>query len=207
MDHFVITIARETGSGGYNIASKLSELLAIPFYDRKLLRVASDVSGIGESLFGEADERIGKLELMRAAKSAYDGEPLPPDSDDFISTQNLFHFQAKVIQELADLGSCIIVGRCADHLLAKRTNVLRVFIHAPVESRKNRVAAYSLAWSEKDIIKYITKEDKRRAEYYRYFTGNHWRDAGHFDLSLDSSVWGENGCVELIRKAIPLFVK
>lgn len=207
MDHFIIAIARETGSGGSNIAAKLSELLAIPFYDRKLLRMASDFSGIGEKFFGEADERIGKLELMRAAKTAYDGEPLPPDNDDFTSTQNLFHFQAKVIQELANSSSCIIVGRCADHLLSNRNDVLRVFIHAPLEARKARVAVYSLAWSEKEIVKYIKNEDKRRAAYYRYFTGNNWRDAAHFDISLDSSVLGEDGCVEVIRKALPLFIE
>ncbi|MEA4894143.1 MAG: cytidylate kinase-like family protein [Oscillospiraceae bacterium] len=206
MDHFIITIARETGSGGRNIAAKLSEQLNIPFYDRDLLRLASDVSGIREGLFGESDERIGKLEMMTAAKKIYSGEILPPDDDDFISTKNLFEFQAKVIKELASSRvSCIIVGRCADYLLSNRSDVLRVFIHAPLESRKKNVAYYSLAWSEKEITKYIFREDKRRAEYYRYYTGNDWRDAAHFDISLDSTVLGEDGCAETIKKALPIF--
>ncbi len=207
MDHYIITIARETGSGGRNIASKLSDLLGIPFYDRDLLRLASDVSGINEGLFGISDERIGKREMMTAAKEIYTGEVLPPDDDDFVSTKNLFEFQAKVIKELAKSNvSCIIVGRCADYLLSDRTDVLRVFIHAPLETRMKNVAYYSLAWSEKEVAKYIAKEDKRRAEYYRYYTGNDWRDAAHFDLSLDSGALGEDGCVEMIKKAIPLFV-
>ena len=208
MEHFIITIARETGSGGRDIAAKLSEQLNIPFYDRDLLRLASDVSGIREGLFGESDERIGKLEMMTAANKIYSGETLPPDDDDFISTKNLFEFQAKVIKELASGGvSCIIVGRCADFLLEDRTDVLRVFIHAPLEVRKKNVAYYSLAWSEKEIAKYISKEDKRRAEYYRYYTGNSWRDAAHFDISLDSGTLGEDGCVETIKKALPLFIR
>ena len=208
MDHFIITIARETGSGGRNIAAKLSEQLNIPFYDRDLLRLASDVSGIREGLFGESDERIGKLEMMTAATKIYSGEVLPPDDDDFISTKNLFEFQAKVIKELAESsGSCIIVGRCADYLLSDRTDVLRVYIHAPLEERKKNVAYYSLAWSEKEVAKHISKEDKRRAEYYRYYTGNDWRDASHFDISLDSSELGEDGCVETIIKALPLFIR
>ncbi len=208
MDHFIITIARETGSGGRDIAAKLSEQLNIPFYDRDLLRLASDVSGIREGLFGESDERIGKLEMMTAANKIYSGETLPPDDDDFVSTKNLFEFQAKVIKELASSGvSCIIVGRCADFLLADRTDVLRVFIHAPLEVRKKNVAYYSLAWSEKEIAKYISKEDKRRAEYYRYYTGDSWRDASHFDISLDSGALGEDGCVETIKKALPLFIR
>ena len=208
MDHFIITIARETGSGGRNIAAKLSEQLNIPFYDRDLLRLASDVSGIREGLFGESDEHIGKLEMMTAATKIYSGEVLPPDDDDFISTKNLFEFQAKVIKELAESsGSCIIVGRCADYLLSDRTDVLRVYIHAPLEERKKNVAYYSLAWSEKEVAKHISKEDKRRAEYYRYYTGNDWRDASHFDISLDSSELGEDGCVETIIKALPLFIR
>lgn len=208
MDHFIITIARETGSGGRDIAAKLSEQLNIPFYDRDLLRLASDVSGIREGLFGESDERIGKLEMMTAASKIYTGETLPPDDDDFISTKNLFEFQAKVIKELAASGvSCIIVGRCADFLLAERTDVLRVFIHAPLEVRKKNVAYYSLAWREKDIIKYISKEDKRRSDYYRYYTGNAWRDAAHYDISLDSAKLGEDGCVETIKNALPLFIR
>lgn len=206
MDHFIITIARETGSGGRHIASKLSELLDIPFYDRDLLRLASDVSGINERLFGESDERIGKLEMMTAAKEIYTGEVLPPDDDDFVSTKNLFEFQAKVIKELARKNtSCIIVGRCADYLLADRTDVLRVFIHAPLETRKKNVAFYSLAWSEKEVEKHIMNEDKRRSDYYRYYTGNPWRDAANFDISLNSGVLGEDGCVDTIIKALPLF--
>lgn len=207
MDHYIITIARETGSGGSDIAARLSDVLGIPLYDRKLLRMASDVSGIHESLFGEADERVGKLELMRAAEKVYTGELLPPDNDDFTSTQNLFSFQAKIIKELAETRSCIILGRCADYLLSGRTDVLRVFIHAPLEARKVRVASYSLAWSDREVVKHINDEDKRRAEYYRYFTGDDWRDAAHFDVSLDSSVLGEDGCVEMIQKAIPLFTR
>lgn len=207
MSHFVITIAREKGSGGYDIAKKLSERLNIPFYDRKLLRIASDVSGINEQLFGQVDERLGKREMMSAAEKVYTGEVLPPDSDNYTSQQNLFQFQAKIIQELAETGSCIIVGRCADFLLQGKPYLLRVFIHAPIEARIARVATYSLAWSEQEIKKYILEQDKHRAEYYRFYTGNDWRDASHFDISLDSAARGEDGCVETIIKTLPIFSK
>lgn len=207
MEHTIITIARETGSGGVDTAARLSEVLGIPFYDRALLRLASDVSGIHEGLFGRADERVGRRELMLAAQKVYTGELLPPDSDDFTSTQNLFSFQAGIIRELADGGSCILVGRCADYLLAGRTDVLRVFLHAPLEWRKARVAAYSLAWTERDVLRHIRTEDKRRAEYYHHFTGGDWRDAANFDISLNSGALGIEGCAEMIRKAVPLFVR
>lgn len=205
MSHFVITIAREKGSGGYDIAKKLADRLNVPFYDRKLLRIASDVSGINEQLFGEVDERLGKHEMMRAAEKVYCGEVLPPDSDNYTSQENLFQFQAKIICELAETSSCIIVGRCADYILKGNSYLLRVFIHAPIEARIERVASYSLAWSEAEIKKYISEQDKHRAEYYRFYTGEDWRDASHYDISLDSAALGEDGCVSRIKKALPVF--
>ena len=203
MDKFVITVARETGSGGHNITRKLSEALGVPYYDRDLLRKASEFSGIHERLFGAADERIGLKEMLSAAEKVYTGEVLPPDSDDFTSTRNLFSFQAKIIKELAETESCIILGRCANYLLADRKDVLRVFIHAPLEAREERVASYSLAWSPREVTKYIRLEDKRRASYYRYYTGEEWRDAAGYDLSLDSSALGEEGCVQRILDVLP----
>lgn len=204
MERFIITVARETGSGGHNITRKLSDVLGVPYYDRDLLRKASEVSGIHERLFGEADERIGLREMLTAAEKVYTGEILPPDSDDYISTRNLFSFQAKIIKELADSESCIILGRCVNYLLADHPHVLRVFIHAPLEARLARVASYSLAWSHREVARHIRVEDHRRAAYYRYYTGEEWRDAAGYDLSLDSDRLGEDGCVELIRKALPL---
>ena len=203
MEKFVITVARETGSGGHNITRKLSEALGVAYYDRDLLRKASEVSGIHERLFGAADERIGLKEMLSAAEKVYTGEVLPPDSDDFTSTRNLFSFQAKIIKELAETESCIILGRCANYLLADRKDVLRVFIHAPLEAREERVASYSLAWSPREVTKYIRLEDKRRASYYRYYTGEEWRDAAGYALSLDSSVLGEEGCVKRILDVLP----
>ena len=206
MDKFVITVARETGSGGLNITRKLSEALGVPYYDRDLLRKASEVSGIHERLFGAADERIGLKEMLSAAEKVYTGEILPPDSDDYVSTRNLFSFQARIIKELAETESCIILGRCANYLLADRKDVLRVFIHAPLEAREERVASYSLAWSPREVTKYIRLEDKRRASYYRYYTGEEWRDAAGYDLSLNSGELGEEGCVRRILDLLPRFL-
>ncbi|MCI9114285.1 AAA family ATPase [Oscillibacter sp.] len=205
MEQFIITVARETGSGGHNITRKLSAALGVPYYDRDLLRKASEVSGIHERLFGAADERIGLREMLSAAEKVYNGEILPPDSDDYISTRNLFSFQAKVIRELAETESCIILGRCANYLLADRPNVLRLFIHAPLEARMSRVASYSLAWSQREVAKHIRVEDKRRAAYYHYYTGEEWRDVAGYDLSLDSEILGEDGCVDFVRKVLPAF--
>lgn len=204
--NYVIAIAREKGSGGTRIAKELSERLGIPYYDRDLLRRASDVSGINEKLFGAADERIGFREMMSAAEKVYNGEILPPDSNDYVSTRNLFSFQAKVIKEMAQTESCIIIGRCADYLLSDKDNVLRVFIHAPVEYRRERVKHNNLGMSDREINKRIRDCDKRRSEYYHYYTGDDWKDVTHEDISLDSYRYGIDGCVDRIIAAIPLFL-
>ena len=78
-----------------------------------------------------------------------------------------------------------------------------MFIHAPLEAREERVASYSLAWSPREVTKYIRLEDKRRASYYRYYTGEEWRDAAGYDLSLDSGILGEEGCVQRILAVLP----
>ena len=207
MGGFVITVARETGSGGHNITRKLSDALGVPYYDRDLLRKASEVSGIHEQLFGAADERIGLRQMLSAAEKVYTGEILPPDSDDYISTRNLFSFQAKIIKELAETENCIILGRCANYLLMDKPYVLKLFIHAPLEARLSRVASYSLAWSQHEVARHIRVEDKRRAAYYHYYTGEEWRDAAGYDLSLDTDKLGEDGCVEFIKKILPLYEK
>lgn len=206
MDNYVIAIAREKGSGGSSVAHVLSKKLGIPYYDRELLRKASEVSGINESLFGKADEQIGLKEMMRAAKKVYKGEVLPPDSDDFTSTENLFNFQARVIRELAQTESCIIIGRCADYLLADAPNVLSVFIHAPLEYRRERIASYSLSLSDREIEKQIQDCDRRRSGYYKYYTGCDWKDAAHKDISLDTSVLGIEGTADRIIACLPIFL-
>ena len=83
--------------------------------------------------------------------------------------------------------------------------MLRLFIHAPLEARMSRVASYSLAWSQREVAKHIRVEDKRRAAYYHYYTGEEWRDVAGYDLSLDSEILGEDGCVDFVRKVLPAF--
>ena len=111
MKPFVITVARGYGSGGKTIGKMLAEDLGVKYYDMELLRLASDESGINEHLFAEVDEKLKTPRLFKPRKSAYTGEVIPPDSEDFVSDQNLFNYQAKVIRDLAEKESCVIIGR------------------------------------------------------------------------------------------------
>ena len=197
MDHYVITIARGYGSGGKTIGKMLSEKLDIPFYDRELLRMASDDSGIHERLFGQADERV-KPGLRKPFGKVYKGELLPPESDDFVSDDNLFNYQAKIIKELADPCSCVIVGRCADFILQGRTNVVKLFVHAPFESCvKTVMDMYALP--QKEAEKKIQDTDRHRSAYYKYYTRRNWDNAQNYDLCLNSAELGFDKCVEIVE--------
>lgn len=196
MDKYTITIARGYGSGGRVIGKLLAKELCIPFYDRNLLRLASDDSGINEQLFVDADEKVKNTLLYKVAKKVYKGELIPPDRDDFISNENLFNYQAKIIKELAREGSCVIMGRCADYILKDYDHVLRIYIHAPLEDCIQAVDKIAPVRNPKD---YILMTDKRRGAYYRYFTGRNWRDADNYDLCLNSSHLGYEKCVEVIK--------
>jgi cytidylate kinase len=131
-------------------------------------------------------------------KSIYKGELLSPEDNDFTSKENLFNYQAKVIRNLADAESCIIVGRCADFILKDYDNVIRIFLHAP-ESFRLEQAALRMSLPPDRLQKWVEKENASRAEYYKYYTGREWTDVRHFDLSLDTSKIGFEKCAELIK--------
>lgn len=203
MGGFIVTIARGYGSGGRAIGKKLAENLGISCYDREILRLASNDSGINEALFAKADEKLKNTLLFKIAKNVYTGEDIPPDTDDVINNDKLFRYQAKVLKELAKKESFVVIGRCADFILKDYPNLIRVFIYAPFKDCVNSEAdRSSLKLSE--IEKYIKAVDKRRAEYYHYYTGKVWNDARNYDLCLNSSTIGKETCVTLIEKYMEL---
>ncbi|MDF2610091.1 MAG: hypothetical protein K0R92_1565 [Lachnospiraceae bacterium] len=203
MKHFVITIARGYGSGGKTIGKMLAEELGIHYYDRELLRLASDDSGINEELFGRVDEQLKQSLLYKLVKKEYKGELIPPDKEDFISNDNLFNLQAKVINDLAEEESCVIVGRCADYILKDNPNVIKIFVHASLEDCVIRLKdMFSL--SPKELEKKVIDTDRRRAEYYRYYTGRSWEDVKNYDLCLNTKQLGFDKCVEIVKSYIDI---
>ena len=201
MDKIVVTIARQYGSGGKTIGNKLAAQLGIKAYSQEILKLASEDSGINEALFNQVDEKLKNTLLFRIMKKEYKGELIPPESDDFLSNQNLFNYQAKIIKDLAEAGPCVIIGRCGDYVLRDFPNVVRTFIYASPEYNLRQVIERG-AHSGKDVEKFIQKTDKRRSEYYRYYTGHEWSDARNYDLCLNSERLGDEGCVEAIKSYI-----
>ena len=197
MENRVITIARSYGSGGRKMGRLLAKELGYEYYDREILRIASDESGISEELFRQADEKQ-RIPLFRIAREVYTGEVIPPDSDDFISNENLFRYQAKIIRELAATRNCVIVGRCANFILRGRDNVLNVFVTAPVVDCVRRVMETD-GLNLEEAEKKSKKIDKRRADYFKYFTGRQWQDAALYDLCLNTGHMSEQKCVDIVR--------
>lgn len=201
MDNYIITIARSFGSGGKEIAALLSEKLGIPWYERQILTMASQASGIDESEFVEVDEKIHGIYLIKTLTKLPTSNILRPESRAFVSDVNLYNFQAKIIKELSNTQSCIIVGKCADYILKDRPNVLSVFVEAQkqdcIKLIHNRI--YVSEERARDLKK---RTDKYRTAYYRYYTrGNNWRDPMNYDLFLNTSRMAKAKCADIIADA------
>lgn len=200
----IITIARGFGSGGRTIGKMLSEDLGIKYYDKDLIRLASEDSGINERFFGLVDEKL-KGSFIRKG-GAYKGELISPDSPEFTSDRNLFNYQAKIIKQLADKEPAVIVGRCADYILRDRDDVIRVFICSDMPTAiRNVVEMYGI--SEKEAERIIIRTDKERSEYYRFYTGLDWENAKNYNICLDTSKLSYDKCVEMIKGFIEVIDK
>ena len=200
MSNTVITIARQYGSGGRTVGKMLAKRLDIPCYDREIISLASEESGIHPTLFQD-EKKKARLSACVPYRRLQKCLPLSPESAGFTKDDNLFRYQAKIIRQLAEESSCVIIGRCADHILADVPGVVRVFVHAP-ENFCLQEAMKVNSLSVSDVQKLIAQTDEYRAHYYKYYTGQEWKNAQNYDLSLDSSRLGFDGTVEAILSYI-----
>ena len=188
----VITISREFGSGGRELGVKLADKLGIPFYDKELISMAADDINIAEDAFQHYDEHIVVHDpLDRQFYHAFSEVYQIPMSD------QIFVAQSNVIRRLASYGPCIIVGRCADMIL---TDSLNLFIYAKMKDRIRRMLELeSEAESDgKEMERRIREVDRKRKEYYQYYTGNTWGSAQNYHLSLASGPVGVEGCLRAV---------
>ena len=196
MANTVITIARHYGSGGRTVGRMMAERLNIPYYDREIIAMASEDSGINPRVF--EDEKLkSPLRSLLKTGGVDHRNVLQPESAGFTKEDNLYALQAQIISRLYEEGDCIIIGRCADHILSGKPGVVSVFVHADEEfCLREAMKVNSMA--ERDVIRLIEKTDDYRAKYYKYYTGKSWNDARNYDLSLDSSKLGCEGVAEAI---------
>lgn len=190
MKRVALTIAREYGSGGRIIAKKVAENLSIPFYDKELIELAAKETGFTKDFITQTEEKKTTSFLY----SLYFNTQQLPLSD------QIFLAQSKIIKKIADEGSCVIVGRCADYVLRDHPNCLKVYIHAPLEYRiKRAVKEYGI--DEQNAKSIIQKEDKSRASYYNYFSSNKWGVLQNYDMTINSSL-GDDATASVIEELL-----
>ncbi len=187
----IITISRQFGSGGRTIGKEVAERLGIPCYDHDLIDKAAEESGLSREYVaerGEYAQRDSWLTSVMASGGWYTG----------LSNQDLlWTVQKKIILDIAEKGPCVIVGRCADYILKDTANCLRVFIHADMDFRADRIVNL-YGESADSPQKRLKEKDKRRAAYYKFYTDAEWGDVNNCHMALDSGALGIEKCVDVI---------
>ena len=202
----IINIGRQLGSGGHDIGRMLAQDFNAQYYDREILNIAAKESGFSEEFFEKNDERKGFLRsfLHLPYSNSSTGDSFYQNN---FSQEGLFKFQSDAIRKEAEKGSCVFVGRCADYVLRDFPNTVNIFITAPMQYRIDNIAK-KLDVSPEEARKVIEQGEKRRAEYYNYYTGKRWGAAKSYDLCIDASILGleqtEKFIAEFIRKRFAL---
>ena len=189
----VVTIGREFGSGGREIGEKLAKRLGIAYYDRNILDMVAEKSGIDKKYLEAEDEK---------ASNAFDEPYVPHWLDTGTLSERLFRMQSKIIREKAEVESCVIVGRCSDVLLQERKDAFHIYIYAPLEDRISRAMKVFEIEDRDKARKIVKKADKARRTYYQYYTDERWGSREGKDLLINSSTCGIDGAVEMIERLL-----
>ena len=191
MSNRIITIGREFGSGGRTIGREVAKKLGIPCYDQELIVKMAEESGFTRE-YVEKESENASLGSWAASALGMDGSYTAPTNQD-----RLWAVQSRIIREIAEKESCVIVGRCADVILEDKADLLRVFIHADFEARAKRIVE-KYGETEVPTEKRLRDKDKRRALYYQFYTDRKWGDIENYDIILNSSALGLERCVDII---------
>jgi len=193
LKNYVITIARQYGSGGRLIGKKIADHLNIPFYDKELISLAAEETGYAESFVTKMEQK----------KSINFFTNLYMTQQELPATDQIYLAQSRTIHDLANKSSCVIVGRCADYVLKDYPNCIRIFIHAPIESRIERLE-HEYKETHKNWEDYLHKQDKNRSSYYNYFTQETWGKSLNYHMTLDSSI-GIDESVEILLHLVKTY--
>ena len=200
----IITFAREFGSGGHEVAKKVSEICDFSFYDKELIALAAKESGLSENLFDGLDEKPTNSLLYSLVMGLQSGNSSYCRYGDITSADSVFRIQSQVIRELAAEGSCVIVGRCADYVLREQPRLINVFVHADLDFRIERIMK-KFDMKEKVAQDYIVKTDKKRSSFYNFYTNKMWGSVDNYDISIDTSKIGTDNAAKLIADYVNMF--
>ncbi len=195
--NYIINIGRQLGSGGREIGETLARQLDFSYYDKELIGIASKESGLSKEFFQKADEQT-QFNLFSDFLGWFSSSSEGGYLNNYLRNESLFQIQSDVIRQLAEKKSCVFVGRCSDYILRDHQQCLNVFICANLEDRIQRVAEQQRISLEK-AKEVSEKIDKRRAEYYNYYTNRIWGMATSYHLCINSSILGIEETASHIR--------
>lgn len=196
----IICIGREHGSGGRYVGEKLAEQLGIPFYDKELIYRTAKDHGVSEELVSSFDEQpitLSSIGFPMGIRNPYKDDY---DASYYVLNDKIFSLQSQTIREIAQEGSCVIIGRAAGQILKDDPDVISVFIHADMEYKINRVMARD-NYDYQKAKQVIRKTEKRREKYHNYYSGTKWSQCVSYDLSISTSKFGIDGVVAYIIAA------
>ena len=200
----LITISREYGSGGRIIGKLVAEKLGVPFYDKEIIDMAVEQSGLSKEVVETAELRAKSSFSYSLASAMNFGEGI--SAEPVSVNEKLFITQFDIIRQIGETNEGVIIGRCADFILRDDPDVVSVFIHAPLAARVYRaVHVYEIDQDKAEDI--CLKSDKTRANFYNYYSDMKWGMCRTYDLSLDSASLGIEGCIEMILDYTEIFKK
>lgn len=199
----VITIGRQLGSNGKIIGQKLAEQLGFKFYDKDLIARVAKENGLSENLFDEMNEKPTSSLLYSLVMGVQSSKGLYYQYNDILNGDSLFKLQADVIKSIANEGPCIIVGRCADYILRENPHLIKLFLYADPETRIKTLMKRD-NMSEKEARSAINKADKRRANYYNFYTNNSWGNVNNYDLCVDTGKLSLDQCSDLLHSYVKI---
>jgi len=193
----IISISREFGSGGHEIGEKLAKKLYVPFYDRSLSEVAASNIGIDISKIEELDEKAANSLMYSLVMGNSFLSSM--NSTNMTAQDRMFAEQSRLIEEYAQKGPCVIVGRCSDYVLRDNPNCVHIFICASIKKRTQRIMQ-KMSINETNATALVKKTDKARAAYYQHYTSKKWGLPTSYDICINTDSIGFNGAIDLLVK-------
>ncbi|MBE6755475.1 MAG: cytidylate kinase-like family protein [Ruminococcaceae bacterium] len=199
-NNLIITISREYGSGGREIGEKLAMELGIPFYDKAIIDKAAKETGFCAEFIEKEEQRVTSSLLFNLATNTYTFGNMVSHYGQSLSDQ-VFQAEAKIIKDLANEGSCVIVGRCADYILKNQFPCFNIFVCADFEKRCERAIKIDDIAKE-DVNDVVKKKDKARIRHNQFYGSQDWGDARNYDITVNSGTLGIDNTVQILKAAI-----
>lgn len=196
-DGVIITISRESYCGADKLAKDLADKIGCKFYDREIISLASQKSGIHEEHFEDVEKKPTNSILYSVVMGMYSSRGAYVKLDDVLTDDKIYKIQADIIRDMAAQGNCVFVGRCSDYILRNNKNCYNIFLRGDIEDRVKRVISEQNV-TEAEAKKIVSRADKKRRSYYNYYTNREWGDISNYDIMLNLSKISENDALDMI---------